>query len=175
MCEAPSPAAIKAWLQDTATQEQINLASKSATANKLVYMECLAGTSTKLIIKLTVIWLCKCFLYSTNQPIRQEIVDRRPLLCQTFNMTLLFVSDSSTVPQSPDFVRSAIQDATGYDATFWMFIAMAVILVICLSGFVVSCVTLSRVKNVQRDQKQFLFTQIPRGYQAYLEMSRLLE
>ena len=47
LCEAPSPAAIKAWLQDTATQEQINLAGKSATANKLVYMECLAGTSTK--------------------------------------------------------------------------------------------------------------------------------
>ena len=43
LCEAPSPAATKAWLQDTATQEQINLAGKVSTSNKLVYMECLAG------------------------------------------------------------------------------------------------------------------------------------
>ena len=83
-------------------------------------------------------------------------------------------SDSSTSPDSPDFVRSVLQPSTNENFTFWMLVAMATILVISVSGFVVSCVTLSRVGRVQRDQQQLIFAQLPRGYHAYTENSRLL-
>ncbi len=43
VCDAPSPAAVKAWLQDTATDDVINVAGRASTTNKLLYMNCVAG------------------------------------------------------------------------------------------------------------------------------------
>ena len=39
----PSPAAIKAWLQDTSTKTAVDLQDKLSTPNRLLYMFCLAG------------------------------------------------------------------------------------------------------------------------------------
>ena len=48
-CETtPTPAATKAWLQDISTQDVINLGTKLATPNNLLFMFCLAGMCTSM-------------------------------------------------------------------------------------------------------------------------------
>ncbi len=48
MCTMPSPAMVKAWLQDTATKNAIQT-KEQATPNKLLYIACVAGKDILLL------------------------------------------------------------------------------------------------------------------------------